>query len=43
VAEVDAKNGSPKAGDLIARNPLNHADQWLVAAAFVAANYEPVE
>ena len=25
----DKKAGSPKAGDMIARNPANHYDQWL--------------
>jgi hypothetical protein len=39
----DARAGSPKAGDMIARNPENHKDQWLVAAAYFAANFEPVD
>jgi hypothetical protein len=43
VSPEDTKAGSPKAGDMIARNPVNHADQWLVAAAYFAANFEPVE
>jgi hypothetical protein len=38
----DLKAGSPKAGDMIARNPENPLDQWLVNAAYFAANYEPV-
>lgn len=42
VAEVDVQAGSPKDGDMIARNPKNHADQWLVAAAYFADNFEPV-
>lgn len=42
VAEADVKAGSPKAGDMIARNPKNHADQWLVAAAYFADNFEPL-
>jgi len=42
VADVDRVAGSPKAGDMIARNPKNHADQWLVAAAYFADNFEPV-
>ncbi len=42
VAAVDAEAGSPKAGDMIARNPKNHADQWLVAAQYYADNFEPV-
>lgn len=41
VALPDKEAGSPKAGDMIARNPKNHDDQWLVAAAFFAENYVP--
>ena len=41
VSQVDKDFGSPKAGDMIARNPANHDDQWLVAAAYFAANFEP--
>lgn len=43
VAEADKNNGSPKAGDMIARNPKNHADKWLVAAKYFADNFEPIE
>ena len=42
VSPEDRKAGSPKPGDMIARNPANHADQWLVAAAYFAANFEEV-
>ena len=31
-----------KPGDMIARNPKNHDDQWLVAAAYFADNFEPL-
>lgn len=41
VSQADKDAGSPKAGDMIARNPNNHADQWLVAAAYFADNFEP--
>ncbi len=41
VSVEDQKAGSPKHGDMIARNPKNHADQWLVAAAYFADNFEP--
>ncbi|MCK1503897.1 hypothetical protein [Bradyrhizobium sp. 18] len=41
VSAEDIKAGSPKVGDMIARNPKNHADQWLVAAAYFADNFEP--
>lgn len=40
VAVPDMQAGSPKDGDMIARNADNHADQWLVSAAFFAKNYE---
>jgi len=39
----DEKAGSPRPGDMIARNPKNHADQWLVAAQYFADNFDPVE
>lgn len=41
ISEEDRKAGSPKAGDMIARNPKNHADQWLVAAQYFADNFDP--
>lgn len=43
VSAVDLEAGSPKAGDMIARNPENHDDMWLVAAQYFADNFEPVE
>jgi len=42
VSEADRKNGSPKQGDKIAHNPANHADHWLIAADYFAANFEPL-
>lgn len=36
----DTKAGSPKVGDMIARNPKNHADQWLVNAQYFKDNFE---
>lgn len=39
VSEVDAKNGSPRQGDMIARNPKDHEDQWLVSAKYFAENF----
>lgn len=41
VSEPDKAAGSPKIGDKIARNPKNHADRWLVAAAYFADNFGP--
>jgi hypothetical protein len=42
VSAPDREAGSPKPGDMIARNPKNHEDQWLVAAAYFADIFEPV-
>jgi len=42
ISMADLEKGSPKLGDMIARNPLNHQDQWLVAAQYFADNFEPV-
>lgn len=42
ISEADRKAGSPKLGDMIARNPKDHDDQWLVAAAYFADNFEPM-
>lgn len=41
VSEADRATGSPMPGDMIARNPKNHADQWLVSAQYFADNFEP--
>lgn len=43
VSDIDLQNGSPKNGDMIARNPKNHEDQWLVAAQYFADNFETIE
>ena len=40
ISEADKAAGSPKEGDMIARNPSNHDDQWLVSAAYFAANFQ---
>ena len=40
ISKADRDAGSPKAGDMIARNPANHDDQWLVAAKYFADNFE---
>lgn len=42
VSAADKEAGSPKHGDMIARNPKNHDDQWLVAAAYFADNFEDI-
>lgn len=42
VSEADRKNGSPKKGDMIARNPNNYSDKWLVAKEYFENNFEEV-
>jgi hypothetical protein len=41
VSAPDKEAGSPKTGDMIARNPKNYDDKWLVAAQYAADNFEP--
>lgn len=41
ISDADKAQGSPKAGDMIARNPDLLTDQWLMSATFFKANYEP--
>lgn len=43
VSQADKDAGSPKIGDMIARNPKNHDDQWLVAKQYFEDNFEEVE
>ena len=42
VSQADKDAGSPKVGDMIARNPKNHDDQWLVAKDYFVDNFEPL-
>jgi hypothetical protein len=43
VSDEDKKTGSPQQGDMIARNPKNHKDQWLISEAYFRANFEEVK
>ena len=43
ISSVDLVNGSPKMGDMIARNPKNHKDQWLVAEQYFKDNFGQLE
>ena len=43
ISKPDQEAGSPKDGDMIARNPKNHNDKWLVAAQYFADNFEEIE
>ena len=42
ISPEDRKNGSPKDGDMIARNPNNPNDMWLVSKEYFEENYEAV-
>ena len=39
ISDVDRWDGSPKVGDMIARNEQNPKDQWLVAKAYFEEHY----
>lgn len=39
VSQADINNGSPKIGDMIARNPVDHSDQWLIAKEYFETNF----
>lgn len=43
VSVTDTLAGSPKDGDMIATNPKDPNDRWLVAAEYFADNYELAE
>ena len=42
ISKADKESGSPMVGDMIARNPNNHNDQWLVARKYFEENFEPI-
>ncbi len=42
ISEVDKQNGSPKIGDMIARDPKNNNDKWLVAEQYFKDNFEEI-
>lgn len=42
VSDADKANGSPKLGDMIAINPKDINDMWLVAKEFFEENYEKI-
>ena len=43
ISKYDKENGSPKDGDMIARNPNNHNDKWLVAKEYFINNFEEIK
>jgi hypothetical protein len=42
ISVEDDLAGSPKLGDMIAVNPKNHQDKWLVAEAYFKDNFEEI-
>lgn len=40
ISDADLEDGCPKLGDMIARNPKNHDDLWLVNATYFSENFE---
>lgn len=42
ISDEDLQNDSPQFGDMIARNPKNHNDQWLVAEQYFKDNFEEI-
>lgn len=42
ISDPDLKAGSPKIGDMVARNPKNHLDQWLVSKQYFNDNFEEI-
>lgn len=42
ISKEDRKNKSPKIGDMVARNPKNHNDQWLVSKEYFEDNFEEI-
>lgn len=42
VSEADRAAGSPKQGDMIARDPADHKDRWLVSESYFKANFDEV-
>ena len=43
VSDADKNNGSPMDGDMIATNPEDATDKWLVGSKFFQDNYELAE
>ena len=40
ISSEDMEALSPKEGDMIARNPVNHDDMWLISEDYFKANFE---
>lgn len=42
ISQADIENGSPKKGDMIARNPNDYSDMWLVEEKYFKENLIPI-
>ena len=42
ISQTDRERGSPKLGDMIARNHKNHQDLWLVEEQYFKDNFETI-
>lgn len=42
ISSEDIKKGSPKVGDMIARDPYNHEDEWLIAWKYFRENFQEI-
>ena len=42
ISEADKLLGCPRPGDMIAFNPINEDDKWLVERSFFLRSYEEV-
>jgi hypothetical protein len=40
ISDADRRSGSPKQGDMIAVNPEDDTDMWLVSKQYFEDNYE---
>lgn len=40
ISPADKDNGSPKDGDMLARDPENPADRWLISQDYFRRHYE---
>ena len=40
--EREKAEGHPKAGDMVARDPVDHSKMWLITKAYYDVNFRPV-
>lgn len=42
ISDADKQKGSPKIGDMIARNKNDYSDQWLIEESYFKENFENI-